>query len=590
MNQEQGLAALEAGDFASAVAHFETAIETNPDDGAVRYNLAEALRQDGREGDAIIQATFALAREPGLYPAARLLSYLLSHFRLRNPCGVDPMGLVAAFGFSGIDHQFLAPMALSYLKQCTGLGDALVLGGAGGWDAGAQWLLSSRGRDVLRHPLFLSVLNHAVNTDIEIENLLTALRKLLLKLPLKVTVRKPHVLTFACTLARQAEINEYVFAVSDQERQRLDEIFINPKGVRDNSRAAAENLLLKSLYGPTCRLLGEEGRDIDGHTIKPKALGELIAAHMSQRHAEEEAAKGIEILGSIGDEVSLNVARLYEENPYPRWLSLHVPNVADRSRQIASHFSEQECAFMATPYKVLIAGSGTGQQAIDAALGYGSQASLSAIDISLASLAYARYMANQFEVKNLHFLQCDILNVDLFDDPFDIIECVGVLHHMDDPWEGWRRLVEKLRPGGLMRIALYSRTARRSIASLRRDIQARGLNGGDEQAIRDYRQGIMAEGSEGKGAFLLQSADFFSLSNFRDLMFHVSEQHVSIPEIAAFLTNNNLAFHGFERPAEIEEGYPTGDEAMDLDRWRTFEDTHPDTFKGMYVFWCRRAP
>ncbi len=31
---------------------------------------------------------------------------------------------------------------------------------------------------------------------------------------------------------------------------------------------------------------------------------------------------------------------------------------------------------------------------------------------------------------------------------FDLIECVGVLHHLGDPLAGWRVLVSLLKPGG----------------------------------------------------------------------------------------------------------------------------------------------
>ena len=587
MTQKQGIAALEAGDFGAAISYLSAAAESDPSNGTIRYNLAQALRYDDREGEAIIQATRALARDHTLLPAGRLLAFLLSRLRLRNPCGIDPVGLGASFYLKGVDHQALVPTALAYLKQCTDLGNAVILGGASGWDCGAKWLLSSKGRPVLRDPLLLTILRTAANTDLDVECLLTALRKSLLLAPAKETLRKPHILNFIYALARQGEINEYVFAVSDEELLRLDNIFINLQGIRDNSRTATDNLLLKALYFPFCHLMGNKGKDIDAHRVKPKALGSLIHAHLAERRAEEEAACGIESVGIIEDEVSQNVACLYEENPYPRWLSCHVPTPESRHNQIAKHFSKQELAFMDLPYKVLIGGAGTGQQAIDAAFGYGLGAALTAIDISLSSLAYAKHMADHFKADNLCFVQCDILNSDQLDEVFDVIECIGVLHHMDDPWRGWQVLIKKLRPGGLMKIGLYSRAARSNIASLRTDIQAGGLNG-DEQVIRGYRQGILAEGEEGKRAFLLESSDFYSLSNFRDLMFHVSEQHLTIPEISSFMSDNGLTFHGFQVPLDIAEGYPDGDARLDLERWQEFETVHPETFKGMYVFWCRK--
>ena len=588
LTHKQGIAALDAGDFSAAITYFEAAVRISPDSGAVRYDLARALHRAGREGEAIIQASQALARDPGDNSAARLLAYLLCFLRLRNPGEINPVGLTAAFGFTNIDHQFLVPMALAYLKQHTALRDALVMAEAHGEDVAAAWLLSPKGKSVLRDPLLLATLSSAANTDIDIERLLTALRKAVLVAPARNTLRKPYILEFARVLARQSEINEYVFAVSAEEQDRLDQIFINVEGVRNGSRAAVECLLLRALYAPLWRLLGTEGKNIDGQAIRPKSLGNFIAAHMAERRADANTAQEIISLGDIGDTISRNVALQYEENPYPRWLSLHIPAVGDRKESLSPHFTGEELAFMDAPYKVLIAGAGTGQQAIDAALGYGPMAALTAIDISLSSLAYAKRMVAQFGVTNLQFVLCDILNAGLLKETFDIIECIGVLHHMDDPWRGWKALLDTLRPGGIFKIGLYSRTSRRVIASLRDDIKARNL-ASNEQTIRAYRQDIIAKGNDGKGAFLRQSADFYSLSNFRDLMFHVSEQHMTIPEISSFLADNNLTFQGFQVPPNIAEGHPDGDTAQDLDLWREFENAHPDTFDGMYVFWCRKG-
>ncbi len=581
------MTALKFGDFATAIACFQAACEAEPKNGVIRLSLAQALKESGRPGEAIIQATQALSRDSSLHAAARMLTYLLSRLRLRNPCELDPVGLTAAFDFIDVDHQVLGPTALDYLKHCTPLADALFLGGTKGWDAGAQWLLSLKGKPILRDPLLHTALRAAANTDLEIECLLTAFRKALLFSSPKETLRKGHILEFACVLIRQVEINEYVFAVTDEERGRLEDIFVNPQGLRDGSKAAAESLLLKALYTPLWRLLNEDAQNIDSRKIRPKALGTLIATQMGERDADIQAALKIDTLGEIGDETSRNVARLYEENPYPRWLSLHAPDTDSCRELLARHFPEKDLAFMNAPYKVLIAGSGTGQQATDAALGYGPGAALTAIDISLTSLAYAKRMAARFGADNLHFMQCDILNARMLEGTFDIIECIGVLHHMQDPWRGWKVLCEKLRCGGLMKIALYSRAARRTIATLRDDIKARGLGEG-EQNIRAYRQDIIAKGNMSKGAFLSQSSDFYALSNFRDLMFHVSEHHMTIPEIAAFLGENALSFQGFQIPADIEDGFPDGEASRDLDRWQEFEEAHPDTFQGMYVFWCRK--
>ena len=68
-------------------------------------------------------------------------------------------------------------------------------------------------------------------------------------------------------------------------------------------------------------------------------------------------------------------------------------------------------------------------------------------------------------------MQADILELEKLNKNFDIIESGGVLHHMDDPFAGWQVLVNCLKPGGLMRIGLYSELARQHIVKLREEIR-----------------------------------------------------------------------------------------------------------------------
>ena len=48
---------------------------------------------------------------------------------------------------------------------------------------------------------------------------------------------------------------------------------------------------------------------------------------------------------------------------------------------------------------------------------------------------------------------------------FDIISSMGVLHHLAEPIAGLRELLSLLRPGGFMRIGLYSESARQEVVA-----------------------------------------------------------------------------------------------------------------------------
>ena len=84
-------------------------------------------------------------------------------------------------------------------------------------------------------------------------------------------------------------------------------------------------------------------------------------------------------------------------------------------------------------------------------------------------------------------------------------------------------------------------------------------------------------------------SDFFSTSECRDLLFHVQEHQLTIPEIKAFLRDQRLIFLGFANPPAQTYRARFPDPAMtDLDNWHTFETDNPKTFVNMYQFWIQK--
>jgi hypothetical protein len=87
--------------------------------------------------------------------------------------------------------------------------------------------------------------------------------------------------------------------------------------------------------------------------------------------------------------------------------------------------------------------------------------------------------------------------------------------------------------------------------------------------------------------------DFFSVSGCRDLLFHVQEHRLGIPQIKKFLDSEGLAFIGFELDVNALQDYRARnphDVAMtNLECWDAFERDRPETFAAMYQFWCQRG-
>src|SRR5580704_12558408 len=388
------------------------------------------------------------------------------------------------------------------------------------------------------------------------------------------------IVAFACALARQCFVNEYVYAQSETESGLAS--VLRDRLLRDRASGTAITPLTLAVVAAYFPLYALPAAEALLHRDWPASVVGLLQVQLREPLEEMSDRTAVAALAPIKDSVSLQVMHQYQENPYPRW-TINPLNAfaADQARGKIIPSAEMQAEL-----DILIAGCGTGKHAVQIAQVY-PNARLLAIDVSLTSLAYARRKTRELGLRNIEYAQADILELGTIDRTFDRIESVGVLHHLAEPTAGWRVLVSLLRPGGRMCIGLYSNLARRFIAEARARIAARGYRATDGD-IRRFRQDIIREAEHWK--MLVGAKDFYTMSGCRDLLFNVMEHQFTIPEIAAFLQENDLSFLGFETfkdPTVIEkfhEQFPGTTNEADLDQWGRFEADHPETFLGMYVF------
>ena len=214
-----------------------------------------------------------------------------------------------------------------------------------------------------------------------------------------------------------------------------------------------------------------------------------------------------------------------------------------------------------------------------------------AIDLSLSSLSYAKRKTRELGLKNLEYAQADILKLQSISRNFDVIEAVGVLHHLAEPMAAWRILLSILRPGGFMRIGLYSKLARQDIVAAREHIAKRGHRPSAEN-IRRCRHELADFGTDAPLSKVVNRLDFFSTSGCRDLLFHVQEHQFTLPDIDDFLRANELEFLGFDLPVgtlqNFRQRFPNYGTMNNLALWHTFELENPSLFTSMYQFWIRK--
>lgn len=366
-------------------------------------------------------------------------------------------------------------------------------------------------------------------------------------------------------LAIQGALNEHAWAVGPEEGARAEGL-----ARRIDSLTPAEVMLLAA-YRPLARVPGADallGRGWRG------PVAEVLEEHVVAVRKEQALQARIPTLTAIRRGVSEVVRGQYEASPYPRW------------RQVGAVKPVASVLGWRVPPRpqVLIAGCGTGNHAINAGQRYAG-ARVLAVDLSRASLGYGLRKAREAGVRNVAFAQADLLEFGATDFEFEIIECSGVLHHMDDPFEGARVLAGRLKPGGLMKIALYSATARVDLKPAKALAKRHG-----PAAIRELRQAIIAAPQGDPVRAPLRIYDFYATSSCRDLLMHVQEHEMGIGDIRRMLAENGLTLLGFDFDnAAYREMFPDDPRAANLDHLETFERENPTTFRAMYQFWAVKA-
>ncbi|MCG8433869.1 MAG: methyltransferase domain-containing protein [Gammaproteobacteria bacterium] len=583
--QNIGQVYMAKGKLAKAAEAYENVLKHEPGNAAVRELLAQVYFDNQDLNAAYRQYHELLEIDPQNRLARHNIAHALFQQPLKKYSKQAEQELLNYLGFPNTEHNYLWPSVAEVLKDRYG------------WSAEEQAIDLKK---LVKDELLIRALPQVFFAEPVIENVLANIRKeLLLSKPAKKQL--PGYTALSAALVQQCFSNEYVYAYTEEEIQAVEnlekEITESVSTSGPLSPETAWAVVRIAMYKPLFRLGFAEQLAATDAADFPESMQALVKQSLLDIREEIQLAESMPAFAAIAEDMSQRVQSMYEENPYPRWLSLGYVEpmpLADVLYGLLPHYPAPDYAD-GRSLDVLIAGCGTGRHAIRSALAY-TGAKVLAVDISRRSLAYAKRLADELGVTNIEFLQMDILDLPKLDRKFHLVETIGTLETLESPDAGWAAIRDVMLPNGLLHVGSYSEIARQPVVHARERIAELGLQGRPED-MRNFRRMVMDGDLGADGDALMRVGDFYSLSGIRDFLFHVSEKRFYIQQIVDILNEHNLRFIGFSQikpalAALYRENFPTEKSMTDLENWISLEEKQAEEIQNamnlsMYYYWCQ---
>ncbi|WOB44873.1 class I SAM-dependent methyltransferase [Thermoleptolyngbya oregonensis NK1-22] len=302
--------------------------------------------------------------------------------------------------------------------------------------------------------------------------------------------------------------------------------------------------------------------------------------------------------------VSAAVARLYDTYPFPPepLLDEPPPGYNWRWNWLAAYSFCTGRRPARQDIRILDAGCGTGV-GTEYLVHLNPQAQVTGIDLSAGALSVAQERCRRSGADRATFHHLSLYAADQLPGEFDLINCVGVLHHLPDPIRGIQALAKKLAPGGIMHIFVYGELGRWEIKLMQ---QAIALLQQDRRG--DYTDGVQL----GRAIFaslpennrlVRREQERWSLENqkdecFADMYVHPQEIDYNIDTLFELIDASGLEFLGFSNPrvwdlerllGKLPELMQRAEGLGDRQRYRLIELLDPDTITH-YEFFLGRPP
>ncbi|MEC4892179.1 MAG: class I SAM-dependent methyltransferase [Oscillatoria sp. PMC 1051.18] len=303
-------------------------------------------------------------------------------------------------------------------------------------------------------------------------------------------------------------------------------------------------------------------------------------------------------------EISTAVQRLYDTYPFPPepLLDEPPPGYNWRWNWVAAY---NFCLGQKPPtpkIRILDAGCGTGV-GTEYLVHLNPEAEVVGIDLSSGALEVAKERCRRSGANRVQFHQLNLVEADQLPGEFDLINCVGVLHHLPDPIAGIQALAKKLANGGLMHVFVYAELGRWEIRLMQQAIALLQKNKqGDYQDGVQIGRKIFASLPE-KNRIVKREKERWSLENqrdecFADMYVHPQEIDYNIETLFELIEASGLKFICFSNPQiwqlerlldKAPELIARASQLSEKERYRLIELLDPDNITH-YEFFLGREP
>jgi len=451
-------------------------------------------------------------------------------------------------------------------------------------------------RNFIKNELVLYFLERIAIRDTGVEIFFIKIRQIILEEvildPKKINDK--YFISFVKSISKNCFNNEYSWMESLEETHEIKKLTkIVESRFLEEGKAFSIEILILSSYQQLFNyqelrnyILGNKNSDLKA--ITKEQILDFIE--------EEEIEKDIKKITSISNTISLKVSHQYESHPYPRWNfeSIKYPKNYNYFDYIKASCNKKLLNDKKIK-KLLVAGCGTGRHPINIAL-LDSKIEIHAIDLSIKSLAYAARKANEMGIRNIKWMHGDINEFKNINEKYDVIESVGVLHHMEKPKIGFEILSKKLTTDGLMKIGLYSRSFRKLLTPVKNFLHLKKIKK-DKQSIRLARQLLISEISNLNNDIfnITKMSDFYSISGFIDLLLHEQELDFEISDIKEFY-RDKFKFLGFDINNKnklllnkLTKERLSKTNLTKIEDFVKIEDENQTFFSNMYQFWLQKS-